>query len=127
MNNIIHIPPALVLGCNTSHGICVLSDWIEEQTGHPPDFHQSGCVFDYSFILINYFNSNYSGSNDINDINIFCSRDGNGYGDGKQYGNGNGDGWGYGLDHGGDGNDHGGWGYGYGYDYDNGYGNGYGR
>lgn len=31
-------PPALVLGCNTPHGIGVLSDWIEEQTGHAPDF-----------------------------------------------------------------------------------------
>lgn len=31
-------PPALVLGCNTPHGVGVLSDWIEEQTGHAPDF-----------------------------------------------------------------------------------------
>lgn len=37
------IPPALVLGCNTSHGINVLSDWIEEQTGVVPDFLSSGC------------------------------------------------------------------------------------
>ena len=27
------VPPALVLGCNTPHGIGVLSDWIEERTG----------------------------------------------------------------------------------------------
>lgn len=35
-------PAALVLGCNTPHGIGVLSDWIEEQTGHAPDFHGAG-------------------------------------------------------------------------------------
>ena len=34
------VPPALVLGCNTPHGIGVLSDWIEERTGHAPDFHE---------------------------------------------------------------------------------------
>ena len=36
------VPPALVLGCNTPHGIGVLSDWIEEQTGHAPDFAATG-------------------------------------------------------------------------------------
>lgn len=40
--NIINTPPALVLGCNTPHGINVLSDWIEEQTGYKPDFFDSG-------------------------------------------------------------------------------------
>lgn len=38
----INIPIALILGCNTPHGVGVLSDWIEEQTGCAPDFYQSG-------------------------------------------------------------------------------------
>ena len=38
----IYIPPALVLGCNKPHSIGILSDWIEEQTGHPLDLDQSG-------------------------------------------------------------------------------------
>lgn len=42
MSDPINIPSALVLGCNTPHGIGVLSDWIEEQTGFPLIVDQSG-------------------------------------------------------------------------------------
>lgn len=42
-------PAALVLGCNTPHGIGVLSDWIEERTGHVPDFHGGGWSNDWSW------------------------------------------------------------------------------
>ena len=60
-------PAALVLGCNTPHGIGVLSDWIEEQTGHAPDFVATG----------------------------WSDGSGNGYGYGESYGNGYGYGYGY--------------------------------
>lgn len=73
------IPPALVLGCNTPHGIGVLSDYIEEQIGHPPDFNLTSL----SNSLI--FNCNY----DYNKIN------GEGYGEGYAYNNGNGRGNGF--------------------------------
>ena len=62
------VPPALVLGCNSPHGIGVLSDWIEEQTGHPPDFAATG----------------------------WSDGDGDGYGNGSGYGDGYGYGYGYG-------------------------------
>lgn len=42
MFNLKHIPSALVLGCNTPHGINILSDYIEKLTGHSSDFYQSG-------------------------------------------------------------------------------------
>ena len=64
-------PAALVLGCNTPHGIGVLSDWIEERTGHPPDFEATGW-------------SDVAG-------------DGYGYGYGYGYGSGYGDGYGDGV------------------------------
>ena len=81
------VPPALVLGCNSPHGIGVLSDWIEEQTGHPPDFAATG----------------------------WSDGDGYGYGSGSGYGYGNGDGDGDGYGYG-DGYGSGsGYGYGYGY------------
>ena len=71
-------PAALVLGCNTPHGIGVLSDWIEEQTGHAPDFAATGWSDGYG--------------------DGYGDGDGNGYGDGdgNGYGYGNGDGYGYG-------------------------------
>lgn len=68
-------PAALVLGCNTPHGIGVLSDWIGEQTGHAPDFHGAGWSEGKTF---------GNGGNAANE--------GNGFGDGLGYGNGNGDG-----------------------------------
>ena len=45
----IHIPTALVLGTNTPHGINVLSDFIEEQTGITPIFHESGWTTSYEY------------------------------------------------------------------------------
>ena len=65
----LNIPSALVLGCNTPHGINVLSDWIEEQTGYAPDLYQSGW----------------------DDSNERKSNTGDGYGIGEQSGYGNGD------------------------------------
>ena len=64
----IYIPPALVLGCNTPHGINVLSDYIEEQTGCTPDFTMTG--WSDNNVGLNYY----------------------GYGDGDGYGYGNGNG-----------------------------------
>ena len=63
------VPEALVLGCNSPHGIGVLSDWIEEQTGHPPDFAATG----------------------------WSDGDGDGYGYGSGYGSGSGYGYGSGY------------------------------
>lgn len=70
MSEPINIQPALVLGCNTPHGINVLSDYIEEKTGHPLDFHQS----------------NWSDGNDIK------YGFGSGFGYGDMFGGGYGDG-----------------------------------
>lgn len=60
------IPPSLVLGCNTQHGIGVLSDWVEEHMGYVPDF------FDRGWSSNNSISSGY--------------RDGEGYGFGDSYG-----------------------------------------
>lgn len=79
-----HPPAALVLGCNTPHGVNVLSDWLEEQTGYSLDVLLSssgwsaGCV----------------GS---------VGESGNGYGEcgrGDGFGGGGTDGTGHGTDHG---------------------------
>lgn len=70
MSDIIVIPPALILGCNTPHGINVLSDYIEEQTGHPPDFAGSG----WSNGSVSVIGGGY----------VFYG--GNGFGDGCVYG-----------------------------------------
>ena len=106
-NNAIHIPPALVLGCNTPHGIGVLSDWIEEQTGFPLDLDQSGWS-DKNGIGAGYgygrpnINSGYgNGCGYGFDRSYYC--DGDGYGSGDCYGFfssygslcGDGRGWGY--------------------------------
>ena len=77
MSEPINIPPALVLGCNTPHGIGVLSDFIQEQNGFPPELHESGWT-DYHKYNINYVDN----SRDYGSIN------GHGYG----YSNGDGDG-----------------------------------
>ena len=92
MSDPITVPPALVRGCNTPHGINVLSDWIEEQTGHQPDFHQSGwseTAFDgYKEFLTNTYDS--TGCEYGIDL-------GDGIGDGYDYSNGYGDGMGIGF------------------------------
>lgn len=89
----IHVPAALVLGCNTPHGIGVLSDYIEEQTGHP--------------IVIDGFNWVYIAAYG-NGCGYFGFNDGDGCGwgygyfgcgDGYSVGNGNGDGIGYSKDY----------------------------
>lgn len=92
-------PAALVLGCNTLHGINVLSDWIEERTGHAPDFAtllSPSIPNDYQ--LGSHGDGFYYGTGD---------GDGAGPGDGEGYGrvdgDGSGDGYGYGG-HRGDGN-----------------------
>lgn len=82
MSEPINIPPALVLGCNTPHGINILSDYIEEQTGHTPDFHQAG----WSEGNCLYGNYGY-------DYNISkCDGTGDGYGYGFNHGDGTGSG-----------------------------------
>ena len=45
----IHIPESLVQGCNTPTAINVLSDFIEEITGHKPEFHESGWTTSYEY------------------------------------------------------------------------------
>lgn len=115
-------PPALVLGCNTTHGIGVLSDWIEERTGVAPDFVDIGWG-DSAFSSLNSGNgrSNY-GHEHCNGVRylttLFAYGDGygdgtgdgsvdrhgyglsygDGYGDGTGYGASEGDGTGYGFD-----------------------------
>lgn len=73
------IPPALVLGCNTLHGIGVLSDWIEEQGGFVPDF-----------VSTPWSDTHGSVCGDGDGY-------GNGYGDGRGDGDGYGNGWGDGY------------------------------
>ncbi len=73
------VPPALVLGCNTPHGINVLSDWIEEQTGHALNINDSGWSasneFDFSF-----------GNGHSDGYGIFEDGCGDGHGYGDQHG-----------------------------------------
>lgn len=98
------IPPSLVLGCNTPHGLGVLSDWIEEQTGIAPDFIDTGWSDGYSIGIGNAIVAGYG-----------C---GYGYGDGD--GDGYGDGFGYGYGYCG----HDGIGIGYGNEFGDGSGSG---
>ena len=84
-------PPALVLGCNTPHGINVLMDWIEERTGHAPDFHD-GRGFD---------EGSSSRSNGDGFGSPYGWINGDGEGDGHAYGYGDlGDGFGNGEGYG---------------------------
>lgn len=107
MSEIITIPTALVLGCNTPHGIGVLSDWIEEQTGHAPDFQQSGWSdgkYGNTKDDNNGFGHGYgtnigggSGSSYFHGSGHYCNRFFNdGFGDGHGYGHGEGRGYGFG-------------------------------
>lgn len=119
------VPPALVLGCNTPHGINVLSDWIEEQTGYAPDFnvlkHSAGYHYIYAYIygvkcpesytFMRHMGCGFVGNGDGNGVGDGFSYgydgDGNGcgIGMGDGYGQGCGDGWYYGDRYGdGDGN-----------------------
>lgn len=77
-------PPALVLGCNTPHGIGVLSDWIEEQTGIAPDFHSTSWSDGDWLVICHDSNGNV------------VSGYGDGFGYGVDYGAGYGDGYNYG-------------------------------
>lgn len=76
-------PTALVLGCNTPHGVGVLSDWIEEQTGHAPDFHGG------SWDCLSYMGAYGGGLG-------YGTDNGDGYGDGLHYGSYDGGGFGFG-------------------------------
>jgi len=93
-------PAALVLGCNTPHGIGVLSDWIEEQTGHPPDF----TTMNYPTTIWDDKGSNsgngYEHGTESGSgwgCGVFAIA-GNGTGDGTGYGGNGGDGTGCGGD-----------------------------
>lgn len=100
------IPPSLVLGCNTPHGLGVLSDWIQEHTGVAPDFTSTSWSDDYG---VNYnFGSGDGYAHDVGDgagaggFYGYASHC-NGYGDGNGYGyggSGDGRGAGNGLGHG---------------------------
>lgn len=90
-------PPALVQGCNTPHGICVLSDWIEERTGVKPEFHQPGWSESFTHLGTTGCGYGYSTGDGGGD------GDGGGYGDAYGDGSGSGCGDGYG-NYSGDGN-----------------------
>ena len=102
-------PPALVLGCNTLHGINVLSDWIEEQIGHQPQFHESGWSDGYKYNMHIHDGNGSGNGNEYGDnyddeyYGDGCCGDGDGNGCGDGYyehgygsGFGNGCGSGYG-------------------------------
>lgn len=85
----IYIPPALVLGTNTPHGINVLSDFIEEQTGCQPDFQMTGWSATSDIPFGNGFTEGYGiyGSGDGHGDGMCYGRpSGDGYGDGDGYG-----------------------------------------
>jgi len=98
-------PAALVLGCNTPHGIGVLSDWIEEHTGHAPNFHGPGWSDgksgfsdggEYHGMIFDHGNGYGSGMrfkspNGHGYGHCYGHIDGDGWGDGHHYGNGDGD------------------------------------
>lgn len=96
MNESIEPPPALVLGCNTPHGIGALSDWIEEQTGHAPDFTTPSAPTsthdEHTRHIGNGYEHGYGGCDGIGEGCGYV--DGNGHGDGEDYGDGCGDGHG---------------------------------
>lgn len=111
-------PPALVLGCNTPHGIGVLSDWIEEQTGHAPDFTTPnpptgtddaslgtvdlGYIYESGAMFGDGAGSAYGREDGFSDGDFTGYGNGDGSGDGSGhphwYGDGNGDGEGGGTD-----------------------------
>lgn len=103
------IPPALVLGCNTPHGLDVLSDWIQEHTGVAPDFVSAS----WSDRSVSNYGNGYGDSYADGVGNGYGHGGGSGYGytNGYGYSFGHGDGYGYGTGCG-DGS-----GYGYGDDY----------
>ena len=90
----IHIPTALVLGTNTLHGIGVLSDWIEEQTGFPLDFFDSSWNGD--IYAANIHSNKNLNNNDSDGYGNGCNY-GSNIGYGNWYGHGDGTGRGYGT------------------------------
>lgn len=90
-------PTALVLGCNTPHGVGVLSDWIEEHTGRAPDFADAGWSSGDADEIKNGTGYGYGlvgGDGTGCGDNASYHDSGNGWGDGMEYGTGNGDGHG---------------------------------
>lgn len=87
-------PPALVLGCNTPHGLSVLSDWIEEQTGVAPDFTSTTWSNDQisGYILVNPYYGTITGNGRGDGHGYGSGR--NGFGDGAHHGDRWGDGYG---------------------------------
>ena len=77
-----NIPSALVLGCNDPVAVNVLSDFIEEATGHPLALMQSG----YDDGSGNGYGNGYGGGYDCG----YRNGDGDGCGDGYGYSDGNG-------------------------------------
>ena len=94
-------PPALVLGCNTPHGINVLSDWIEEQTGYALNINDSGWSATNEFDFGNGHSDGYGNFDDDDGNGYGClyghiSGDGSGDGEDNIHTFGNGYGCGYG-------------------------------
>lgn len=95
------IPVSLVLGCNTPHGISVLSDWIEEHAGFVPDFIST--PWSDNFYTWQNFGFGFGYGTDSGDGRghgngygyVYGYELGDGYGSG--YGNFNGNGCGAGL------------------------------
>ena len=89
-------PIALVLGCNAPHGVGVLSDWIEEQTGYAPDFNDTswsdGFIYCYGDGYGDDFGDGY-GEGYSGGGSGYGFIDGDGQGDGF-IGDGKGDGYG---------------------------------
>lgn len=92
-------PPALVLGCNTPHGLGVLSDWIQEQTGITPDFGSTNWSDGYATDTGAGFGHDLAGGSGCGYGFSDGSGDGNGYGYGDIYppADGNGYGFNYGI------------------------------
>ena len=93
------IPIALILGCNDPIAVNVLSDFIEETTGHPLDLIQSGyddgCQQRYGYSYGYGCDCGYHNGDGCGDAYGYIhTRDGYGNGQGYHNGDGNGDGYG---------------------------------
>lgn len=91
------VPPALVLGCNTPHGIGVLSDWIQEHTGVAPDFTSTAWSLGNKPGFMDGNGSGYGRNNGygftFNTAANCVTGNGRGYGYGDDFGDGGGCGY----------------------------------
>ena len=96
----IYIPPALVLGCNTPTSIGVLSDYIQEQTGHPLVINESGWSDFVKHVNTSGYGYGYGYGYGSNNSYVMTNSSGYGNGCGYKYGSSNGNGYGYGYNFG---------------------------